>query len=123
MDLTQIVSIVDDDMSVRIATSDMVRSLGYPTLVFDSAEAFLASAHIDETACLLSDVRMLGMSGVEMHDRLLLLGRAPPTIFITAFPTPALQAKINAGTVLACFAKPVDLQSIADCLALVFGKP
>jgi FixJ family two-component response regulator len=119
---TQVVSIVDDDDAVRVATASLVRSLGWPTRVFASAEEFLQSADIEETACLISDVRMTGMSGVEMYERLVELGCAPPTIFVTAFPTAALEARICANGALACLEKPVDAAAIAHCLARIFGE-
>ncbi len=120
---TQIVSIVDDDEAVRVATASLVRSLGWSTRVFASAEEFLQSACVDETACLISDVKMPGMSGIEMHDHLLKRGCAPPTIFVTAFLTGSLQAKIAANGALAVFEKPVDASAIANCLVLVLGQP
>lgn len=90
-----------------------------------SAEEFLASASVGETACLISDVIMSGMSGVELHDRLLELGCAPPTILMTAFPTAdmqaKIQAKIEANSVLAFLEKPVDAAALARCLILACG--
>ena len=119
----QIIAIVDDDEAVRIATSNLVRSFGWQTHVFASAEAFLQSGHIAETACLISDVRMPGMSGVEMHDRLLELCCAPPTIFVTAFPTAALRAKFLANGALTFLHKPVDATAVAHWLNLALGSP
>jgi FixJ family two-component response regulator len=74
--IAQIISVVDDDEAVCIATSALVRSLGWQANIFASAEAFLQSGQIADTACLISDVRMPNMSGVEMRDRLLQLGYA-----------------------------------------------
>ena len=119
----QIVSIVDDDESVRVTTASLVRSFGCQTRVFASAEEFLRSADIDKTACLISDVRMPGMSGIEMHARLLELGYKLPTVFITAFPTADLHARILADGALACLAKPVDPAAISHWLNLVLGTP
>lgn len=118
-----IICIVDDDEAVCIATSALVRSLGWPASVFSSAEEFLQFAHIAETACLICDVRMPHMSGVEMHDRLLQLGYAPPTIFVTAYPTPALRARVMANGALALLEKPVDVVAIEHYLTLVMGRP
>ncbi|MGF6919293.1 response regulator transcription factor [Paraburkholderia sp. 40] len=121
----RIASIVDDDEAVRLATASLIRSLGWDTRVFASAEEFLASASVAETACLISDVIMSGMSGVDLHDRLLELGCAPPTILMTAFPTAVLQAKIQAKieatSVLAFLEKPVDTAALAQCLTLASG--
>ncbi|WP_347814532.1 response regulator [Paraburkholderia sp. BL9I2N2] len=99
-----------------------MRSVGWPTLVFESAEAFLQSAQIDETACRISDVRISGRSGVEMDDHLLQLGRPPPTIFITAFPTAALQLHIDAGLVATWLENPADATAIAHWLAAAANR-
>jgi FixJ family two-component response regulator len=96
------VSIVDDDESVREATKGLVRSLGYPAATFASAEEFLRSGQADDTACLISDVQMPGLSGVELQRRLLAQGYRIPVIFITAFPEGHLRARaMSAGAV--CF--------------------
>jgi FixJ family two-component response regulator len=99
-----------------------VGSLGWDARVFCSAEKFLASAYVGLTTCLITDVVMPGMSGVDLHDRLLELGSAPPTILMTAFPTAVLeariQAKIEANSVMAFLEKPVDAATLARCLAL-----
>jgi FixJ family two-component response regulator len=118
----QVVCIVDDDDAVRCATASLVRSLGWPARVFSCAEEFLQAADVDEATCLITDVRMTGMSGVEMHERLLELGCAPPTIFVTAYPTLDLEARILANGALAFLEKPVNATAIAHCLARVCGK-
>lgn len=120
---TQIVCIVDDDESVRLATSSLVRSLGWQTCLFASAEAYLQSPQVSETAFLISDVRMPGMSGIEMHDRLQKLGYAPPTIFITAYPTAVLASRLQTNGVLAILTKPVDAVAVAHWLTQVLGAP
>lgn len=123
MRTAHVISIVDDDAALCAATSALIRSLGWQANIFSSPEAFLQSAHITETSCLISDVRMPRMSGVEMHARLLQLGCAPPTIFVTAFPTAALRAKVMANGALALLEKPVDPATIEHYLHLVLGKP
>lgn len=113
---------MDDDEAVRVATADLVFSLGWDARVFSSAEEFLASSYVEQTTCLITDVVMPGMSGVDLHDRLLELGRAPPTVLMTAFPTAVLeariQAKIEANSVMAFLEKPVDAATLARCLTL-----
>ncbi|MBP0624033.1 response regulator [Cupriavidus sp. LEh25] len=118
----QTVSIVDDDEAVRLATGSLIRSLGRPTRLFASAEEFLASGHIAETSCLISDVMMPGMSGLAMHEHILALGYAPPTIFITAFPGPDLLAKALANGALAVLDKPVDVGAIAHWLSIALDQ-
>src|SRR5882672_8487106 len=81
-----LISIVDDDNSIREATKGLVRSLGYRAAAFASAEEFLRSGSVDETSCLITDVRMPGLGGIELQQRLIAQGHPVPTIFITAFP-------------------------------------
>ncbi|WOD13343.1 response regulator transcription factor [Paraburkholderia kirstenboschensis] len=126
MDPLQLVSIVDDDQSVRVATESLVHSLGWPTRTFDSAEAYLQSrppAGTDATGCLISDVRMPGMSGIEMFEHLLALGAAPPTLLMTAFPTDALRARVAAVGALALLEKPLDVAALERHLTRVLGTP
>lgn len=80
------ISIVDDDASVRESTKSLVRSLGHDAVTFSSAEDFLASEHLRATTCLITDIQMPGLSGVELQDRLIADGNRVPVIFITAFP-------------------------------------
>ena len=81
-----VISIVDDDASVREATRALVRSLGYAAATFASGEEFLGSGRIDETSCLITDLQMPGMSGIELQRRLISDGRCLPIIFVTASP-------------------------------------
>ena len=86
MPTTPKISIVDDDLSVREATMDLFRSMGFTAEVFACAEDFLASELRHDTSCLISDMRMPGMSGLELHNRLVEAGAPIPTILMTAFP-------------------------------------
>src|SRR6202008_2996830 len=81
-----VISIVDDDASFRRATARLVRSLGHAVGAFGSAGGFLNSRCPSDTACLISDVQMPGMSGLELQDQLLAQGVRFPVIFITAYP-------------------------------------
>ncbi|WP_407935834.1 response regulator transcription factor [Cupriavidus necator] len=113
---------MDDDEAVRLATASLVRSLGRPARLFASAEEFLESGHIAHTSCLISDVMMPGMSGLAMHDRILALGYAPPTIFITAFPAADLKAQALANGALAVLDKPVKADVIAYWLGVALDQ-
>jgi FixJ family two-component response regulator len=94
------ISIVDDDQSIRDATKGLVRSLGYSAAAFASAEDFLQSDHVSNTACLITDVQMPGLSGVELQSRLIAQGNRTPVIFITAFPEERIRARaLEAGAV------------------------
>ena len=109
MSRAPVVSIVDDDDSVRTAMSSLVRSLGYDACLFASAEAFLASPHLDDTSCLIADIQMPGMSGLDLQSELHARQRYIPIIFITAFAEEAAGA-------LGFFSKPVDSRTIIGCL-------
>jgi FixJ family two-component response regulator len=120
---TPVVSIVDDDQAVRRALSSLVRSMGWEARMFESAEAFLASGDVSDTACLVSDIRMSGMSGVEMHERLVAQGQAPATIFISAYPTPSLQAKAMGNGALVMLQKPYQACVMTHWLSVALGAP
>jgi FixJ family two-component response regulator len=115
------IAVVDDDDAVRAAIAGLIRALGWDVVQYASGIAFLQSGKLTETACLITDVKMPNLSGVEMHDRMLAQGLAVPTIFITAFPTPHLNAKLNAPGVVAIFEKPIDPGAMADCIERVLG--
>ncbi|HEX9554850.1 MAG TPA: response regulator [Reyranella sp.] len=110
------ISIVDDDESVRAAMSSLVRSLGYQACEFASAEAFLASPHLQDTSCLIADVQMPGMNGLELQDALLARQQGVPIIFITAFPADRIRQRAEAAGAAGFFSKPVDSQMIIRCL-------
>jgi FixJ family two-component response regulator len=119
-----IISIVDDDESVRTAMSSLIRSLGYRAYEFASAEAFLASPRRLDTSCLIVDVQMPGMSGLDLQDALLAKQARLPIIFITAFPIDRVRERAEAAGAAGFFSKPVDSQSMIHCLdtALARGK-
>jgi FixJ family two-component response regulator len=97
--------------------------MGWEARMFDSAEAFLASGEIVDTTCLVSDIRMSGMSGVEMHEHLVAQGQAPATIFISAYPTPLLQAKATSNGALVLLQKPYQASVMTHWLSVALGVP
>ena len=103
-----VISIIDDDASVRIATRRLVRSLGYVAQTFASAAEFLQSPYLNGTSCVIADIQMPGMTGVELQDVLTAQGCSVPMIFITAFPEENIRSRaMKAGAV--CFlSKPFD---------------
>jgi FixJ family two-component response regulator len=117
-----LISIVDDDLSVREATRGLVRSLGYRAAAFASADEFLQSDSLDETSCLITDLQMPGVNGIELQRRLIAQGRSVPTIFITAFPEEnAQRTALEAGAV-GFLNKPFSEESLLSCLKLAFGS-
>jgi len=96
-----VIAVVDDDESVRESLAGLVESVGYEAALFDSAEEFLKSArHRTDLHCLILDVRLPGMSGVELHDQLTVAGWFVPTIFITAHADPLRATEPGVLTVL-----------------------
>jgi FixJ family two-component response regulator len=111
-----IISIIDDDDSVRVATKSLVRSLGFGAHTFASAAEFLQSPYLDDTACVITDVAMPGMSGIDMQDALIERGYRMPVIFITAFPEQrARERALNAGAI-GFLSKPFDGRAMIECL-------
>jgi FixJ family two-component response regulator len=110
------IAIIDDDASVRAATYRLVRSLGYIAHTFVSAEQFLRSSQLNGTCCVISDVQMPGMSGIELQNLLQTQARKLPIIFITAFPEASVRAQaLEAGAV--CFlSKPFDAEILIEYL-------
>lgn len=117
-----IVSIVEDDDAVREALESLIRAKGWAVLSFDSADAFLDSGTIDQTRFLISDVSMKGMSGIEMHAKLIAQGYSLPTIFITAYPNPQDEATALANGAIAYLEKPVGSNAILASIQQAMGK-
>ena len=115
----KIVSIVDDDEDVRRATSSLVRSLGWGVAEFESATRFLASDVIETTYCLLSDVKMPGMTGVELQNYLNERKIFIPTIFVTAYPSERLRGQLVNNGALCLLEKPVDVSELTSWLARI----
>ena len=116
MSKISVIAVIDDDASVRVGTENLLSSLGYTVHTFASAEEFLRSAHIDDVSCLIADVRMPGMSGIELQTLLLTQGHRVPFIFITAFSEETARAQaLSAGAI--CFlTKPFDKLTLIKCL-------
>ena len=114
-----LISVVDDDEAVRDATRGLMQSLGYSVAAFPSAEDFLQSREMTQTACLIADVNMPGMSGLDLHRRLSASGKPFPTILITAYPDEGVrQGAMNAG-VICYLIKPFDEPDLLSCLHTV----
>jgi FixJ family two-component response regulator len=117
-----LVAIVDDDASVRATTDSLVRSLGYVVNAFASAEEFLRSNRLDGLSCVIADVQMPGMSGVELQAHLLAQGNHVPFIFVTAFPDDRVRAQALGAGAICYLTKPVDGDSLVQCLQTALKK-
>jgi FixJ family two-component response regulator len=111
-----VISIVDDDASMREATRGLVRSLGYAAAAFASAEEFLESDRVDDTSCLITDVQMPGLSGIELQSRLAETGRRMPIIFVTAYPEERIRARVLEGGACGFLSKPFRDECLIGCL-------
>jgi FixJ family two-component response regulator len=110
------ISIVDDDESVREATKTLIRSLGYATSTFASAEEYLQSSSVRETSCLITDLQMPGMNGVELQNRLMTDGYRTPVIFVTAFPKEKFRTRALEAGAFGVLSKPFDAEHLIECL-------
>ena len=113
-----IISIVDDDDAVREAMKLLMRSLGYHASTFGSADEFLNSEQVDDTSCLITDVQMPGMSGLELQDRLVARGHRIPIIFITGHPDENVRIRAMKAGALAFLTKPVNPHHLVDHLEM-----
>ncbi|MGY3622306.1 response regulator transcription factor [Bradyrhizobium sp. USDA 10063] len=117
-----VVSIIDDDASVRVAMNNLLKSRGYVVNTFASAQEFLRSVHLNETSCVIADVQMPVMSGLDLLTRMRADGYNAPFIFITAFPDDSVRARaLSAGAI--CFlAKPFAGRNLIKCLDTALKK-
>jgi FixJ family two-component response regulator len=112
-----LILIVDDDQHVRAATQSLIRSLGYAANSFQSADDFLSSGHIEEAACLITDIQMPGKSGLDLLDQLRALGYQTPVIFVTASPE-RFRDKCSKAGAAGFLAKPFRDEALKECLVL-----
>ncbi len=116
------ISIIDDDVSMRNATRRLVKSLGLNADTFASAEEFLESDRVNDTACVITDMQMPGLSGAELQSLLIAQGVNTPIIFITAFPEESLRRRaLDAGAV-GFLSKPFDEARLINCLKTALGS-
>lgn len=111
-----VISIVDDDESVRAAANHLVRSLGFIALTFACADDFLRSPHVADTSCVIADIQMPGMSGIEMQSALIASGKDIPIIFITAFPDEKIRTKAMEAGAVGFLSKPFKCSTLIQHL-------
>jgi FixJ family two-component response regulator len=116
MSKRSLVSVVDDDESVRESLPDLLRQLGFAAQAFSSAEAFLASEAVSETRCLILDVAMPGMSGPDLQHELTRRRQEIPIVFITAHEDGAIRPRLLARGAVECLFKPFSETALFDAL-------
>jgi FixJ family two-component response regulator len=111
-----VIAIVDDDESVREALTSLIRSLGYAAVAFGCAEDLLKSRHRRSVSCVVADVQMPGMTGFELHNRLVASGKPIPTILITAFPDERARERALQSGVICYLTKPFSEDDLLACI-------
>ena len=117
------ISIVDDDAWAREGIKDLVASLGYRTLTFASAEEFLESGCVEATTCVISDVQMPGLSGLDLQKRLADRAYKPSIILVTAYPDEKFRIRALDAGARGFLVKPFDEKSLMRCLHDAAGPP
>jgi FixJ family two-component response regulator len=120
-----LIAIVEDDELFRKSLRRLMRSLGYTVEAFASAADFLAFPHLDKTKCLIADVHMPRMTGVELYARLIEFGHKIPTILVTAYPDDAARARALKDGIVCYLRKPFDDNDLLGCVrkAVAADKP
>ena len=117
-----LISIVDDDQSFRDSLRRLLGSLGYAVVTFPSAAAFLASPRLAATDCLVADVHMPDMTGVELYGHLVVTGRAIPTILVTGYPDDRVRKHMLSQGVGGYLHKPLEEAVLIDCLRAAVAR-
>jgi FixJ family two-component response regulator len=112
------ISIIDDDSCVRAATDGLIRSLGYRAATFASAEDYLLSDRANDTSCVITDVQMPGLSGVELQSLLIARGNPAPMIFMTAFPEERIRTRVLEAGAIGFLSKPFDEEQLIEHLQI-----
>jgi FixJ family two-component response regulator len=112
-----LISVVDDDESMREAIRVLMKSLGYMAEAFASAEEFLTSRQVPRTSCLIADVHMPGMTGLELHRQLVASGKTIPTILITAYFDDVVRERALGDGIVCYLSKPFDENDLLACIS------
>ena len=118
MSTVSVISVIDDDVSVRAATSKFLRSHGYKVQAYSSAEHFLGSGGLNDTSCVIADMQMPGMSGLELLTMIRAQGYRVPFIFITAFPDETTRARALREGAICFLSKPFAGPTLINCLGI-----
>ena len=117
-----LVVIVDDDQSLRNATRDLLKAAGFSTATFEDAESFLGSASRAAAACLVADMRMPGMTGLELYQALVASGERIPTVIITAHPEELTQSRARDAGITCYLSKPFAPDDLLECVGEALAK-
>jgi len=118
-----LIAVVDDDASIRLATDSLLRSRGYAVRTFASADDFLQSAELNDAACVITDVRMPIMGGIELQALLRASGSTVPFVFITAFPEAVVRAQAMRGGATCFLTKPFDAPTLIKYVEAALDAP
>jgi FixJ family two-component response regulator len=118
-----LVAVVDDDASHRRATHSLLRAAGFATAEFSDAESFLASATRASTACLVTDMKMPGMSGLDLCEALAASGDAIPTVLVTAYSEELTHARARQAGINCCLIKPFPAEQLLECIREALAMP
>ena len=110
------IAVIDDDDAVREAMKSLINVLGYSVDGFASAEAFLNSSRMPATDCVITDVQMPGISGIELQRQLSACGSLTPVIFVTAYPDDATRVRVLRDGAVGLLSKPPRVESLLACL-------
>jgi FixJ family two-component response regulator len=116
MSTPPLIAVVDDDSSIRAGIQDLFLAAGFRAKTFDSAEDFLDSPVRTTAACLVTDLRMRGMSGFDLYRRILATGRAIPTVLITAYPKELTEVRRRETGIRCYLTKPFTPDELLDCV-------
>jgi FixJ family two-component response regulator len=117
-----LISVVDDDQAFRDSMRRLLRSLGYAAMVFPSAPEFLISPELTTTACLVADVQMPKMTGIELYAHLVAIGRTIPTILVTAYPDDKVYKRARDLGIECYLSKPLEGAELISCLRCAFAR-
>jgi FixJ family two-component response regulator len=117
-----VIAVIDDDASVRTATDNLLSSHGYVVDTFASAEEFLQSPRLKDSSCVIADVQMSAMSGLDLLDHMRAHRHAAPFIFITAFPEASVRARAMKAGAIGFLAKPFTGLALLDCVKTALNR-
>jgi FixJ family two-component response regulator len=110
------IAVIDDDQSVRDSTKRLIKSLGYVTSTFSSAEEYLSSRELNDTTCVITDMQMPGTSGADLQNELISSGRRTPLIVVTAYPDEKIEARVLKAGAFGFLDKPFDDERLIECI-------